>query len=438
MKKILKLSKSDAHRTQLVKGISGSAGIHVVNIILTLVSGVLLARILGPDSYGTYAFVISVITIMSLPTNAGLPTLLVREVARNQHDREWGLIRGLLKIVNGFVICYSIFTAVAAGLFSWWVWEERDTETVSAFLFALWLLPLLGFEAVRTGTLRGFDWVVSSQLPEKIVKPTVMIALLGLALLYEKKITSLIAIHFAVIGATVAFLLGVLLLIKLMPKEVSLTKPRYKIRHWTNSLVPLTVFSGLNLLDSQISIIFLGVLGAPEDVGHLRVAATAAALVAFGLIAVNMALAPQVARLYKAGKLAELQRLITFTLRIVAVLSFPIACVFIIWGTEIISFVFGPQYAPAATALAILCIGQLVNTSCGSVALIVNMTGNERVAVRVASFSVILNALLALLLIPKYGLIGAAIGNTVSMSVWNISLMIFLRKKTGIKSYALI
>ncbi len=404
----------------------------MVNLLLTLVSGVLLARTLGPESYGTYAFVLSIITLLSLPAKAGLPTLLVRETAKNQLNKDWGLMRGLLKASNLFAIGYSVIVVTIVG--SWLLLRGDDTLETATLLWALLLLPLMAFEAVRTGTLRGLRWVLSAQAPEQIVRPATVILLVGSVVLLGSELSAVRAIQFNVIGALLAFTLGVFLLLKALPQRAKTAESKYNIKPWAASLLPLSLFAGLKLLDSQVSILFLGFLATSEEVGLFRVAATGAALVAFGLNAVNMAMAPQIARLYNSGELEKLQRTITLSTRVVALVSFPVAIVLIVFGGPIIDIVFGQEYVSAA-ALTILCLGQLVNASAGSVALVLNMTGNDKSTVIGAALALIVNLILCLILVPFLGLVGAAIGYSISLSVWNVLLMFMVRKKLGINTF---
>lgn len=435
MQKILKHFKGDGLKAQLLKATSGTAGLKGINILLTLVTGILLARTLGPENYGIYGFVVSLVTLLGLPTKAGLPTLLVRETAKNQMNQNWRLIRGLFKLSNIFVFSYSLVIAAVAGIFVWWQWGGEDVIKANTFLWALLLLPLVAYEGVRTGTLRGLRWVVSSQLPEQLIRPLVMILLIGSCLLMGKELTSITAIQFNTFAALAAFIVGAYFLNKALPKDVKKATSEYDFKPWAASLVPLSLFAGLKMLDSQVSIILLGFLGTVEEVGLFRVAATGAALVAFGLTAVNMALAPQVARLYNAGEMQKLQRTITLSTRAIAMVSFPVAIIFIVWGEELITLVFGIEYAGAATALAILCLGQLINASAGSVAVVLNMTGNDKKTLYGVLVALVSNVSLAFFLIPMLGIVGAAIGYAFSLSLWNVTLMYMAKKHTGLNTF---
>ncbi|MCK5644245.1 MAG: oligosaccharide flippase family protein, partial [Gammaproteobacteria bacterium] len=398
--------------------------------------GILLARSLGPENYGIYAFLFSVIILMGLPTRAGLPTLVVRETAKNQLKERWGYLRGLLTLANGFVIGFSILAALMTAVLVLWLWGDQEGVKSSALLWALWLLPLIAFGNIRGATLRGLRKVVSGLLPEKLVRPLMMMVLLSGAMLLGVQMTPVVAMQYNVIAALVGFMLGAVLLMRAMPKEVRRANSEYETKAWAASLLPLSLFSGMKIADSQLTIVILGTLGTIEEVGLFRVAAQGAALVAFGITAINLVLSPHVARLYHSGDIVRLQKMITNITRMAFVVSLPIALIFIVWGEVLIGWIFGVEYTAAATALAIMSLGQLMNVSVGSVAVILNMAGFERESLKGIAVALGLNVLSALILVPTFGLNGAAVGVVISLAAWNLILMLATYKKVGIYTFA--
>lgn len=435
LKKYLNSFRGNSLKAQLIKGAGGTAILKALNMVLTLATGVLMARSLGPENYGVYAFVLSLITLLALPTHAGLPTLIIRETAKNQLNEKWGLLKGLLKLASIFVWVYSISIALAVAIFVFWFWQGAEDIKTQTLLWALLLLPLIAFEGIRTSALRGLRWVVSSQLPEQIIRPLITACILGGVLLLGNTLDAVAAIQVNAVSVFVAFLVGLFLLAKAVPKKIRQVKAEYAIKPWAASLLPLSLYAGLRVLDTQVSVLFLGFLASDEEVGLFRVAATGAALVSFGLTAVNMALAPQVARLYAAGETDKLQSVITLSTRAVAAVSFPVALVFILWGEALIGLAFGAEYSQAAPALAVLCVGQLVNASMGSVALVLNMTGHDRKTLTGVAAALVSNIVCGLLLIPGFGLIGAAVGYSISLTVWNLLLFYQTKKATGINTF---
>ena len=86
--------------------------------------------------------------------------------------------------------------------------------------------------------------------------------------------------------------------------------------------------------------------------------------------------------------------------------------------------------------LAILCIGQLANAGIGSVAYLLIMTGHGREAATGIGVGAIVELLLSLLLIPRWGASGAAVATAISLITWNVVLAVFLWRRTGISATA--
>jgi O-antigen/teichoic acid export membrane protein len=84
--------------------------------------------------------------------------------------------------------------------------------------------------------------------------------------------------------------------------------------------------------------------------------------------------------------------------------------------------------------LLILLVGQVVNAGCGPVAQLLNMTGYEKYTLRGVGVSTILNVVLNVILIPKYGIAGAAVASALTLVGWNLILVYFVARELGINS----
>jgi O-antigen/teichoic acid export membrane protein len=116
--------------------------------------------------------------------------------------------------------------------------------------------------------------------------------------------------------------------------------------------------------------------------------------------------------------------------------ALPVAVFLIVLGQPILSLVFGEAYGVGGTALGILCAGQLANAATGSLTLILNMTGHERDTVMGLGSAAIVNVILNLLLIPRFGIEGAAAATAISVAAWNALLLRKLHARLGISSTA--
>nr|MDA3878674.1 polysaccharide biosynthesis C-terminal domain-containing protein [Halothiobacillus sp.] len=237
-------------------------------------------------------------------------------------------------------------------------------------------------------------------------------------------------------AAGVVLLVGGWMLSRSLP-TASRTEPvEYQSLHWLKSALPFTLIGGAGLINNQADIIMLGWFGSAAEVGIYHVAVQGATLVAFGLQVANAVMAPHFARLYTLGDMDKLQRLVTASARVVLLVALPLALAFVFAGGTIVTWVFGEGFAASHLPLAILALGQLANVAFGSVGFLLNMTGNERHTARVLWQTALLNVVLNGLLIPFYGMVGAAVASAVSLLTWNALLFVCVGKNLGVTSFA--
>jgi O-antigen/teichoic acid export membrane protein len=221
---------------------------------------------------------------------------------------------------------------------------------------------------------------------------------------------------------------------KRLPTDVKNAEPSYETHKWLKSMLPFVFAGGMQMINREISVILLGIIQGPEDVGLFRVAQRGADLVPFGLIAVNMAIAPTISELFARGEKDRLQQMISKSTWAIMGFALPMGLFLILSGKWLLPVVFGQEYSPSYIILVILCLGQLFNAAMGSVGLLLNMCGFEKHTALGVTIAALISIILNLLLIPLWGNSGSAVATCVSMIAWNILLGIWLYQKTGIKS----
>ena len=421
-------------RTQLIRGVTGSFGLKVVHTLLNFAISIVLARTLAPEGYGIYAFAFSVVALLAVPVQMGLPTLVIREVARYEFARRWDHLRGILQRANQAVLFFSLLVGLTALMLGWWFFENMEPTQRATLAWALLLLPLVAFNRLREAALQGLRRVVVGQFPDMVLVPLVFLGLL-FAAYAAQGLTPPLAMALYALSVAMAFLVGSFLLVRALPDGVRTVAPRYETRAWLRSVLPLSMLGGLSVINAQTDIFMLGLLSTSENVGLYRIAFSGAALVLFTLTAVNAVLAPHVARLYKAGDTERLQKLVTRSVQITFVAALPVVLVFVVFGGALLEFVFGVDFRPSWGALAILSMAQLVNVAVGSVHVILNMTGYERETMKGAFYAAVLNVVLNALLIPQFGIEGAAVATGISIMAVNVILLRVLWNRTGIWSF---
>lgn len=423
-------------RRQIVNGSLGTFALKLTHLVCAFAITVLLARFMGANGYGVYAYVFALINVLAIPVQFGLPVLTVRETAKCQLGENWGEMKGLWRWANLAIIVLSGTIALIGWGISWTYADYFSDIVLITFAIGLLVVPFIALGNLRGGALRGLRKVLQGQLPEEIVRPILTLSLVGLFLLAQAK-TNLTPVHgmAAQLVATIgAYLVGVYLLNHYRPREFRQAQPIYRSHYWIISSLPLILTAGALVLTKNVDIIMLGWFVSSEEVGIYRVSVQLAMLAAFGLKAINMVVAPYFARLYRLEDYDRLHRLAVGSARFVFIFSFPVLLIFIWYGESIIVYVFGPQFRDSYTPLVILALAQFINASVGSVGYLLNMTSNEAVVARSMIIALIINIVMNALLIPNYEEIGAAIATGLSLATWNIILWVETRKRLGIDS----
>lgn len=434
-----RLLGSDGRHARLLRGGFGSLALKLTGAGLAFLLTVLLARALGPSGYGIYAYVFALVSLMAVPVEFGLPHLVVRETARAHAAGHWRLMRGLWQWASMAAGALAILVAAAAGSLALGFADRFDAGQLTTFAWGLLLVPLIALGNLAGAALRGLHNVLQGQLPELVFRPGGFLLLITAVLLWGTAgFTADTAMLLHVVAAAGALGGGAWLLARKCPAQViRVSVAVYDTRRWSSSALPLALVAGMHMVHQYTDLVMLGLFMNSGDVGVYRVAGQAAAVAAFGLTAVNMIVAPRFARLHALGDHAGLQWTATFSARLILLLTLPVAVCLAVFGEPVIRVVFGAGFAAGSTALAILAAGQLCNAAFGSVAFLLNMTGHERDTARGLATAVAVNVLLNLLLIPRFGLEGAAVATSATLVLWNVLLWRAVRRRLGLDSTAL-
>ncbi len=192
------------------------------------------------------------------------------------------------------------------------------------------------------------------------------------------------------------------------------------------------MMTGMQSLSGQVDILMLGFLSTVSAVGAYKVVVSGAALAIFGLQVVGMVITPKFASAYAKENYKEMQRIASIGSLLSFIMTLPVVIVFYYFGIEILSFIYGNEYSVGYRALVIISIGQAINAFFGSSIAILTMSGNEKFVINGMFLSVAINIILNIVLIPGFGIDGAAIGVAVSMLVWNLYLWSSIKKQISI------
>lgn len=197
---------------------------------------------------------------------------------------------------------------------------------------------------------------------------------------------------------------------------------------------PMAISSMAFLLMQSIDVILIGKFLTFTDVAYYSVTVKLTMVIGLVLSSVNAVNAPIISNLFNSNDRKGLEKNIQKTTRLIFTLTIPVILGLTLLSGLILGF-FGSEYLVAQNTLYVLLIGQVFNAFCGSVGVYMNMTGKQVVFQYLLLAAFILNVVLNWVLIPKYGIIGAAFATSGSMIFWNVAGAIYLLKKDMMKTY---
>ncbi len=431
--------KEESQRATMIRGSGGTFALKIGAVIVGLALSVSLTRILGSHGYGIYAYATAWVNVLALIATLGMHGVMVRQMAIYQAQENKALLKGM----NRFSVLIALAASaaiLAVGYLGTWIWRNHiEEELLHALWVALLIVPSLALIRMRQSAMMGLQHAVKGQAPEMVLRHAFLLLLVWLVyLILQPDFTPNHILGLQILSTIAALILASRWLGRAMRETgAHRGETHYAARPWLLSALPLLFVQCMQVINNKADIFMLGVLDTMQSVGIYSVAAQIATLITFFLMAVNATLAPVVARLYNERDMARLQNVITKSARLVLALSLPIALFLMFFG-EWILVVFGPDFADGERALSILSGGQLINIAMGSVGIILAMTGHEKILAKTFGIAAVVNLTLNALLIPPWGIEGAAVATATSMILWNVSLMLLIRSKIGLSTSALL
>ena len=401
---------------QLIERIAAVSMLRALAMLAGLGTTLLLARWLGAEEFGRYAFAFSVASLVTLPFVQGLPVLAVREVSRAEPGQQPLAIARM----HGFTLRLLGVLALGVVLVGGVAWAGNrwfGAGNSVALLLVAASVPLTGMYGLVLGAmLRGQQRDVPGHVPDLVVRPVGFLVVLGALCLTVARPVALDAMLANLLAALAAVLVGLRLL---RPGSAGLEIPW---RPWLASLVPLSTVAGMQLINGEVGVVMLGLFREDAEVGIYKIAASLALQTSFLLTIVNAVAAPRFAAAYRAGDLVAVRALNRRAGLAAVAFGALVFAVFAIGGHWAIGRALGPDFVAAMLPLLILSGAHVATLFAGSTNVLLSMIGQERIVLRAAVLALATNIVLNLVLVPAWGMLGAAIGTALSLATWRLYL----------------
>ncbi len=430
--KIKELLARDIDFAELVKGSATTLFFRIAGIAVGYIFALLITRTLGAEAMGIYALSLTLINVASIIGKLGLETSLIRFVASLATKGKWRSLRRLYIKSLFLVLAASTAVALIVYLFSPQIAALffRKPHLAPYFRFAAFAIVPFVLVAINAAALRGIKDIKGYSFLRE-----------GPAIRFFAILYMLVGLHFSRSAsiAIQAFAAG-----SLAAAAISFwwfaqkAKPRMKeeelevmpIGEILRISLPMFIISSIFFLMQWTGTIVLGIFRTEAEVGIFNIAMRVATLASLPLLAINSIAAPKFAEMYSKGDREGFKKIVHQSTRMIFWSSFPVVLILFLFPRPILSL-FGSEFPEGSLALLFIATGQFVHAICGSVGYILTMTKHEVAAQNILVAATLLNIVLNVALIPRFGINGAAFSTMFSTVFWKLGMMIYIKKKFG-------
>jgi O-antigen/teichoic acid export membrane protein len=409
------------------------------SIVGRLVYNLLIARILGPSHLGVYFLALTIANVAAVMAMGGLENTTVRFLARHRTDQDWGAFRGTLRFILLAVTSTSLLAVVVLWLTAPWLTSVffHKPEVATPLRIISTYVPLFVLETVLLSATQSFREMKYKLYVESMLNPALRIA--ALAVIYKAGggINAILWSYSVVLGVCAITAFGAVH--RCVPADLAAYRPVTDKAALLNYSYPLFGVSILTFLVIYSDSLLLAHFRTNAEVGLYAVCVRLILVTGFALPVVSQIFAPMISELHHRSEIDQLGQYFKVVTLWAVEIFVPLVLVYCVAGREILGF-FGPGFSVAAPCLLVLAIGQLANIITGPVGLILNMAGWTRVQLANSAAVLLVQVVAAVLLIPRFGIMGAAVANSAAVIVVNLARVIQLQHRLHVNpfSFALI
>ncbi|QDP01991.1 flippase [Thalassotalea sp. PS06] len=431
----LKITLSDKNFSELLSGSFLTFGSKILALAFSFAVNIIIARYYGAEIIGIIAIIVSFLAFATMLSSVGLSTSILRLIPEQLATRTLHDVKKI--IFKSFAIV--IFASSAVSILLWFNIElianyipngEALTEWFHIAIFFILLSSLFNLNQSIIRALKEVKLFAAIQT----VQPLINLVLLVLVTSFFWNVNNPVYIFFCSIAF--GFILTSILIVTSLAKktdygEKNIGNSPYTVIQIISISWPMFMTNGMSVVVLNTDTLMLGALAGTKDAGIYAVVMKLGMLLTFVLTSINMVVAPKFSELYFSSRLEDLKALAQKSSQLIFYTTLPIIITFFLFGKYLLG-VFGEEFVTGYYALLIIAVSQLINSTCGSVGYFLNMTGNQKIFNSIVCCGALINVFLNYLLIPPYGIEGAAVASLVSTIFWNVISTVVIYKRFNI------
>lgn len=433
-RKILTNKITGQDNKELVKGGAFAFVMRIAGIGFNYLFAFAVALMYGAKGSGIFSIFQTVFQFFSNFGKLGLDTLMVREVAQYNAKGQWGSIKKLYFKVIRVNIFASLLCSAAMYFSADFIAAKIFLKPGLAEYFRIGSFAMLPFvmHALHVDCIRGMKRIFYFGFFQNVLTFALLtvILLASYFIIHDRKVpVTAYVIAISISACCSAFYWW-------NKTPVHSGGDEEKIIFSTKARVAFSLFitALLQVVRGWTDTVFLGRFGTEADVGVYKTAFKISTVTSLTLTALLLTVAPKIAELHAKGEFKRLAIVSQNTTKLIFWTSAPVLVLFILFP-QFFMGLFGKEFLAGDICLTILAIGQFINASSGPVGNLLMMTGKQDLNRNIVLITTVITTVLNALIIPVYGIIGAACVNALGIIMFNVIPFFYVRYYFGFYTF---
>lgn len=420
--------------------LSGSAitfALKITGLLLSYLVAMMISKSYGADGVGLYNLSQRIIRSLAIVCALGFNISVLRYVGEFNTKPNRGtylkkLLSYFLQLALPISILVSIILFLYANEIALNVFENKDYDGAIKIIAAV--LPFFTLNLISVEFIRGLKLLKVSEFLRSVSIYLMVIILLSLTVLHYGILNPIYALA---IGISITFLGAIIFIIVHVKKlPTGDEKVNFNKKEFVKTSLPMMVITISSFVLAFSGIFFLELFSTTDIVGIYSICIMLSQLVSMALTVVNTISAPKFSELFWSHKIKELKKVLHHSSKLIFWSSIVISIV-LIGLSEYILALFGEEFVKGQTVLIILIAGQIINATTGSVGVFMNMTGNQKILRNIIVLTAIMIVVGYYFIVPKYGMVGAALISVCGTAIINIISALYVYKKLNFTTFYL-
>jgi O-antigen/teichoic acid export membrane protein len=405
--------------------------IRIVSAALAYLSQILLARWMSGSDYGVYVYVWTWVLLLGSMMDLGISASAQKIIPEHRARGEQALLRGFLSGSRWMTFTVSaVVSLLLAGLVKL-LSRSIDANAILPLYIGCVTLPAFVVANTQDGIARSHDWMRLGLMPQFIVRQALIIGITAGVLALGLDLGATAAMLASAAAVWIAMIGQMMVLNLRLGGHVEPGAKAYDCGGWLAISLPILMVEGFYLLLSYTDVLMLQQFRSSEEVGVYFAVVKTLALVSFIHYAMSATTAHRFAEYHAIGDRARLAAYLAHAIKWTFWPSLAATVLLLAFGKPLL-WLFGPQFVTGYDIMFVAAVGLVVRSAIGPVERLLNMLGHQHICALAYALAFVMNVVLCITLIPRFGGHGAAAATSISLVFETVLLFWIVRKRLGL------